>query len=381
METTSTSSGKNNVSFFGRTFNKGQSSLKPKAPEKSLAAKFVEDMSGLAQIPFNLSKLHGFVSKVNIHRLSTRFTLLTLKLSLLSAAEFRLLGSLEWLLGRPLNLAILDYPLGVYNALSVGLFALRFLVDVIDILQHTFNGPKETRMDRFYEGIKKYHYFMVNDLIWGIVNALSNYAAYFRIPPAVPNMLMLGFTVFDIVWLNYALYAENLDYSTKKSEYQGNSVKLEKLERDHEKKKSAFLFYIAAACLMLGAFTAAFLLCPPALLPLCFLVCNVAIGMYLSGDQYGAAKEAELILKQQTEKGFDTVNEQKAVSAAWNDLSFTMAKNIIMPFIIIGAFTVSVPAGILLTVAYIAYENDYFPKLFSGDEPEVEQKPLMMLGC
>ena len=44
----------------------------------------------------------------------------------------------------------------------------------------------------------------------------------------------------------------------------------------------------------------------------------------------------------------------------------TMVKNTVMPFIILGAFTLSVPAAAVLTLAYTAHERGltaYLPKV------------------
>ncbi len=294
-----------------------------------------------------LANVVTFTTHVNAQRLSSRFTLVTLKLSLLSANQHHLLDNVEWLLSRPINIAILDSPLSVYNALSVGLIGIRFLVNVIDILQYTFDGPESDWYERFCEKLYEHHYALISDAVWGTVNALSNYAAYFHIPPGVPNFLMLGFTVFDIVWINYKLDLVNQDYDTEKGNFQGDLPKLAILEGDHVNKISVLLFNRTAACLFLGALTTAFILSPPALVPICYLVCNIAIAMYLSADKYGAWKEEQWKEVQLMKHG-----EQRA----WNDLVCTMAKNTIMPFIYLGAFTASVPAGIALTVAYMAYE-------------------------
>ncbi len=341
-----------------------------------------------------VSIMRNLATNANAQRLSTRFTLITLKLSLLSANQHHLLDTIEWILGRPINIAILDSPLSVYNALSVGLVGIRFLVNMIDILQYGFDdtlnrpasidGPASTRDSRFNEKIKQHRCVMVNDAVLGTVNALANYAAYFHIPPGVPNFLMLGFTVFDIACSYYKLHLERQDYETEsrdndtkramffndplefkrlKLDLDELKLDLDKLKHDHEKNESVLLFDIAVTCLMLGGFIAAFILSPPALLPLCYLVCNIAIAMLLSDDKYGEWKKATLINNnEQNEK-----NETN-VQTAWNDLGLTMAKNTIRPFIFLGAFTVSVPAAIALTLAYMAYEYGFltgFPDLIS----------------
>lgn len=386
---------------------------KPADDANSLGTKFNNDFSYVLNIPFDRKKQRVLATNINMQRLSTRFTLLTLNQLLTLASQNHMLDNVQWLLGRPLNLAILNAPIGVYNALSVGIFATRFLINMTDILQDTFTLEKgedklsfdasfKKKSDRFFEGLKKHHYQLANDVVWGIVNALCNYSSYFRIPSPVTNYLMLGFTVFDLSLLNLELFLENQHYKSEKEllmnanrleifdqaynekkatlidpqqlkdldEYYevrnkqlNNPLRLEDLDLKHEKDRSELLFYIAGASLMLASFTVGFLFLPPAYLAGCFMMCNISFAMYLSGDKFGEWKMTHLKLTQDLAKKVDRTSSEKKVQEAWDDLGFTLAKNAIAPFIIIGAFTVSSPAAVLLTAAYMAYECGYLTRL------------------
>ena len=340
----------------------------PREPETYLWDKLYNDIDYLADIPFDLSKQRYVLGSLNMQRLSTRFTMLTLKQLLLLVSQNHMLDSLQWLLGRPVNIAILESPLGVYNALSVALFGLRFIVNMTDILQHTLtqtegelNLPWDKRIelmrDRFYAGLIKHHYQLANDLVWGIVNALCNYSDYFHIPAGVPNYLMVGFTVFDLTMLMLELYLVNKKYNQERSLISDQN-EIDRLDLEYEKNSAELQFYIVGACLLLIMFAVGFLLLPEAYLPVCLMVCNVCFAMYLSGDKYGLLQQA---VKQDEMNGITIVSEE--VKMARYNLGFTMAKNTIAPFVIMAAYTINLPAAIALTVAYMAYEHGYLMRL------------------
>ncbi len=361
----------------------------------TLLETMAQDLSDLSQVPFSNAKLRNLTGKTNLQRLSTRFSMITMQQTLLLARQYHYLDALERLLGKQINIAILDAPVGVYNALSVGIFGFRFLLNLSMALKHIFMDEQLTLCERFYEEIKKRHVQMTNDVIWGVVNGLSNYAAYFHIAAPVANYLLIGFTVFDVAWLNYQLYQTDTDFAFKKSEciafrdtfaveskdYQLENAKLDRLALAHEKARTEFIFNIAAASILLSSFTVAFLFAPAALIPVCFLISNIAIAMYLSGSQYGEYKEKCLIVEQQQEKGLAVTTEaKKDVQQAWNNLAFSVAKNTIMPLIIIGAFTVSLPAALLLTAGYVAYEMGYLSRLPELFEKQTAPAPGLSVG-
>ena len=366
------------------------SSAEP-TPEKSMLDMFNQDLIEVMSTPFNVGKLRKLLGQMNMQRLSTRFSLLTVKQWLLMAQQWDLLDSLQNMLGCSINIAILDAPLGVYNALSIGLCGLRFLLDIGKLVEHTCfpvgkEGEQENELtfgERASVEFNQHYYHMANDSIWTIVNTLCNYGF---VAAPVANALLAGFTVFDIFWLNYLLIQVDADYAIKRNELNAykatcteNSAawlmteeQLQQLERSAEKDRMELMFYLVAACIFESGLLAAFILAPPALMPVCLLICNVAIAMYLSGDKYGVYREKCIISEQEPEniKALSDIND------AWDDLTGTMLKNTVMPFIFLSAFTVSVPAATLLTLAYIAHERGlvaaYAPKVseyFTGGVP------------
>jgi hypothetical protein len=350
-----------------------------------------KDAYELTLIPFSNAKLRRLSGKTNLHRLSTRFSMLTVQQTLLLAKQYHYLDNLEWLMGRQVNIAALDAPVSIYYAASVFLLGFRFILDLSMLLKHTLlPTPEESQLnmgERFYEEVKKRHYRMVNDIVWSTVNGLCNYAQYFHIPAPVANYLMIGFSAFDVIWLGYLLYTTDRNFEQKRkdceeclkvfkqgtSEYLAERKRLDDLWLAHEKARAEVIFYMAAAGMMMGSFTAVFLLSPPALVPVCFLVCTLAVAMYLSGSQYAEYKEKSLILKDKQDKHLVvTAEDKKNLQDAWDNLCFAMTKNTLAPMVIMGAFTISFPLAILLTVAYMAYENGYLTRV-----PELFPKPAL----
>ncbi len=337
-------------------------------PEVSLLEMLSNDLQDVISTPFDVAKLRPLIGQLNIQRLSTRFALLSLKQWLMMANQWHLLDGLQAMLGRSINIDILDAPLGIYNALSVGLCGLRLVLDLGMLVKHTYfpEGQENelTPGERASVEFQRYYYHLGNDFVWTTVNTLCNYG---YVAGPVANILLAGFTMFDIVWLGYLLKQVDADYALKRQElkdYQKTLAResagclmaaeqLKQLDLSAEKDRMELVFYLVAACIFETGLLAAFILAPPAFMPVCLLLCNTAMGMYLSGDKYGVYSEKCMISTQEphNEKARVEMND------AWNDLTGTMLKKTIMPFIFLGAFTVSVPAAILLTLAYIAHER------------------------
>lgn len=345
----------------------------PPSKHLSLVEKIHRDLDYLIKLPFSSLKIRNALGNASAYRLSSRFTLLTLKEMLLIARQFQLLDMLEKILGRHINISILDAPLGIYNALSVGIFAARFVMNSLMLIKHVF-FPVELEkalpmVERLYGEVGKRHYHLLNDGIWSTVNGLTNYA---HLSSNYAGSLLLGFLVFDGLLLSFELYLLEEEYAIKKREYelyrdpltQGSTdwimvnAQIEQLERSTENTRMALRFYIGAAISLFSSFSLALLLAPAVLVPFCYLAGNIAIAMYLSGGAYGVYKEKCLILKQEEKiHSLHVDDARENVQDAWEDLRFIMIKNTVAPFIILGAYTINFPAAVILTLAYMAYES------------------------
>lgn len=361
----------------------------PPVKNTSLFETMANDVSDILVIPFSLDRVRGFSGKLNMQRISTRFSMITVQQFLACAMAFDYLGHLK----KFISFAAFNAALGFYNVLSVAVFACRFLANLTLMLKNTFFPQTEESAKlgisaRFYEEFKLRHFSMTNDLVWGVVNSLCNYSQFFGIAGPVTNYLLIGFTVFDAAWLGYYLYMIDQDFAQKRQEHEAfirqlgddadpeiialENKKQRQIELMHEKERSEAIFYIVAASVLVSTFSVAFLLASPVFVPVCFLVANVAIAMYLSGAQFGEYMGKRLLINQLENEGHE-VNSQvkKELQKAWDNLCFTVAKNTIMPLLIMTAFTVCIPAAIFLTIGYIAYEMGYLtriPELFQAQQ-------------
>ena len=313
----------------------------------------------------SLDNARKTVSTLHMERLHTRFAIITASVALQYA---RLVGWLEFISQQPVDTSILDAPIGAYNILSVGLFAVRMLINFMDSLI-TAAKEEQSQWKRFCAEMDKHESQFWNDGVWSVVNFFTNFPRYLPIIAPVANQVVGAFLVFDIGLLGYLLFKERSRYSKQRTD---NELLLKKLEREnlgvynevkadidhqlqhlgyrYEKLKWTYCFYVAAGLLLLTGFAAAILLSPPAFVPLCFLACNVAIAMYLSGGLAGDAMEARMICnnEQDNEKAAENFDE------ALSKLGLAMLEYTFVPLIIMTVFTISWPAAVVLTVAYIA---------------------------
>jgi hypothetical protein len=337
----------------------------PSRSTLSFFEKINHDMDELKTIPFNPTRLKQWNGALNMQRISTRFTLLTEKQVLTLAQQNHLLDKLHHLLGITINVAVLDAPLGVYNALSVALPLSRFLFNIGLAVQRALSADTPSdALSLFEHSIQDNHVEIVNDAVWALVNGLSNYASYFNLSPMTANVLTGIFLVFDIVWLKHVLTLAEEQYEKNKSLAlaDNNMNELLRLESNIVNTRAKLYFCMIAGSLLVTGFGLAVLASSQVLVPLCFFICNIGIAMYLTSGQYGTYQEKNTLFLT-LDDNLDDRNDLRYLDAqrerdnAWTNLTQTMLKNTVMPFILISAFTLNVPAAIVLTLAYIASEQ------------------------
>lgn len=238
-----------------------------------------------------------------------------------------------------------------------------------------------TAFDRFKQELYKRHCNFANDLVWAIVNGLCNFNNLFHISGPMAGYLTAVFLGFDVGMTLYKCHLAKQEYLVKKSQYLSEiedynnpelfkkmsaeqrllhidmlNKQLLELEINWQTKEATFYFVAAAAALLMSGFTAALLLSPPALVLASFIVCTMAVAMYLSADKYAAYKEKELYYEQAQLTGKDGVTAHKEFEIARDDFIFAMVKNAIVPTVLISTFAVCWPAALVLTALYMGYE-------------------------
>lgn len=240
---------------------------------------------------------------------------------------------------------------------------------------------KTTRLERFKHELYKRHCNFANDLVWATVNFLTNFNQLVHISGPVAGYLTAVFLAFDVGMTLYKCKLAKNEYLIKKSQYleeiaqynDPNQCKgmtteqrlahvdllnkqLIELELDWKTKEATFYFVAAAAALLMAGFTAAMLVSAPLLAAAAFFVCTVAVAMYFSAGAYSQYKDKSLRLEQAQLSGEKLNFCLKEYELARNDFMFTMAKNTIVPIVLIATYAICWPAALALTAVYLGYE-------------------------
>lgn len=357
------------------------------------------DVVELFKTPTQLSKLRDKVGFYNIIRIYWVFCRLTFTNSLRLLRDVKILELLENAIGKNIDVDVvvdtLEAPNSIFRGLSVGFFLARLFLNSLVTIKHMAGSSSKERSlplkERFYLEIYKRHPVFLNDIVWAVVNGVTNYAQVFHISAAAAGWITAGFMLFDFALILWRRHLAEEEYNTKKAQYtaeQQHCLHMEDLERydlltrqlknleiSWQAKNSTFLFN-AAAALMLGAgFSASMLFASPALIVVSYAVCMVAVAMYLSDGAYNNYKEKSLRLQQahiENVPADDLKRVLEEYQAARNEFIFTMIKNTVMPTLILATFAVCWQAAVVLIAVYAAYElwNAYCRKKNASQEPE-----------
>jgi hypothetical protein len=324
-------------------------------------------------------KLRSWLGEFNMYRLTFAFSRVTMR-------QFLLLNPLGESLKINDMVTVLDAPGDIFNALSVGIFAVRLSLNLALIFKHLFAPTdKEANISfkkRLFEELYKRHYHLLNDIAWGTVNLFCNYSAVFNLAAPVANWLTAGFLVFDMLLLLWSRHLLQEEYLVKKSQYTCEIVGLEELlrrdlskeerqkhdnqlefvkaqaaqlELGWQKTNAAFQYSIGAALVFTAGFTAAFLFTVPAATVACYFVCTIAVAMYMTADAYGVYRQKAYVLEQTELAQTDPKNAQAELATARKAFISSMFKHTFIPLAVVTLYATCWPAAIALTVLYLGY--------------------------
>ncbi|CAM4504050.1 MAG: hypothetical protein LEGION0403_FIIPPAGN_01886 [Legionella sp.] len=395
------------VQIRKRILNEERENAKSKtAFAEALVNNFTGSLRNLTNAPYHTSQLRDYVGYANVCRLYWTFTRLTLVNGLRFAKELQFIEQLDAILGTHTDIdkiiSVFQAPNGILNYLSVGFFLTRFMIDAGTLLRHVLVPTDDeynnsTMGQRFKYELYKLHWGFGNDLTWTAVNFLTNFNHITNIPGPVAGAITAVFLGFDVCMALYQSYLFKQEYLVKKAQYtlerenyqNPNSPdylvdltshervqhaniltkQLEELEVDWKTKEGKLYFVASAASLLMLGFSSTLIFSPPGIIIASYFACTVAIAMYLSTGCYGKYQEKSLRLADA--KLFNTGLElaQKEFDAARSDFIFTMAKNVIVPSVLITTFALYWPAAVVLTAVYLGHEL-----LHSHDQHECNQE-------
>jgi hypothetical protein len=349
-----------------------------------------DGLANLVDTVKHTTAIRAWLGFVNLYRILFLFGRLSVKQGLMLANQLKWLESLAGALNRSIDLnalvSMINSPAGIFNALSVGIFEIRAFIMLCEALKHVFWLDTEKEASRTKSERAGREFFIrlldfYNDLAWATVNTLCNYGF---IADPVASWLTAGFLVLDAVALMVRLGLTYQDYALKNAQYAKEREivmampdglmksrcgkvlggKIEQLNIDWEAKKAELLFAAGGALLLVAGFSTTLLLTGPAAGVICFVSCTVAVAMYISSGKFGDYTRAS----QLDASRVATKDTHAAADAAYSVFAWSMAKNAIMPFVMVTAFAVYWPAALVLALTYIAYES-------SGKAPEKRVVP------
>jgi hypothetical protein len=329
-----------------------------------------------------LSKLRERVSISNLNRLYWIFCQLTVKNSLLLARDLKWLEKLGNILGKQINVdstfALLEAPKDVLRALSVGFFAVRFMINAGMLLKHTFFPSSLEknlgRKKRFTNEIYKRHAVFMNDIVWATVNCVTNYNEFFGISAPMAGWIVAGFLFFDVCLLLWRRHLGEKEYLAKRSQYlfekesiiPANGVddecyrvvdeQLRQLDLSWQANDATYLFNITAALMLVTGFSASMLFTTPVAVLGCYMVCTFAVALYFSDGAYKAYKEKSLHFEYAQSVPQEESRRHQAQGEYWearNNLLFTLAKNAVMPAFFMGLVAICWQAAFILAIGYV----------------------------
>ncbi|CEK12243.1 hypothetical protein [Legionella hackeliae] len=349
------------------------------------------DLTELINTPKKLSKIRDKVALSNLNRIYWYFCRTTIKNTLILARDLKWLEKLGNVLGKEVNVDdivhTLETPNGVLRFLSVGFFAVRFIMNAGMLLKHVLKpSPKEKQLDwtkRFTNEMYKRHATFLNDIVWGTVNCLTNYNEAFGISAPVAGWVVAGFMFFDVCLILWRRHLEEKEYLTKRSQYVNEledltsrllgelslderkkldlhyivtKEQLDRLELSWKATSATYLFNATAAFLLMAGFSASMLFTPAVAVLGCYMLCTFAVAMYLSDGAYKEYKEKSLWLEHAQLLNKGEMAAYKEYKTARVDFILTLAKNAIMPTLFITTLAICWQAALVLAIAYVGTE-------------------------
>lgn len=329
----------------------------------------------------------------NLTRIFWIFYHFSLNQMMLLVKDAPFLDTLGKVLGRPIDLdAItnaLNMPNDVLNILSVSFFGVRLLIDVIMLAKHTYSDEglpadfSTTPWQRFVTELDKRACNITNCIVWGAVNAATNYSNVFGIPTEFAMPIVAGVLTFDLGLSLVLWYRERVAYdksfqtlATKINELNAlkplsdedkNYLKVLTTSLDALKEKwsitnGVYQFNSAAALTMMVSFTTSLLVVNPVLILACYLVCCFSLSLYSSaapGGEYSQYLEASHRLayaQSQSMSAIDLTQLADDKSEAWSHLVSVLFERAFVPLALFTLTAINPILGLTTMITYLGYK-------------------------
>ncbi|MBA2710906.1 MAG: hypothetical protein H0U57_09975 [Tatlockia sp.] len=368
-----------------------------------LAKKLIAGLVELVRLPMHPSKIRDYISFANINRIYWIFCRLSLTKTFLLACDWNWLDKLETLLSKKIDVDNIisnwEIPSEFFKFLSVGFYVARFIINAGMILKHVcYPSENEKHLSwkkRFSNEIYKRHGDLINDLVWGPGNLITNYNQFFHIAAPFAGWIVVGFLFFDLGLIIWRRHLAEKEYLIKRLQltkdlefYQNllrimpnltmmteenlrNLIKERAMYEEHcrllngqildisvkwQAKDATYWFNSSAALLLIVGFSASMVFSSPVMILASYLICVFAVSIYLSEGAYNNYKEKEFYLRHAELENTNQPQALENYQIARNDFYLTMAKNVILPGLVIATFAICWQAALVLAAVYLCYQ-------------------------
>lgn len=330
--------------------------------------KMQQDIQDLFSTPLHVAKIINWLSFLNLYRLIGTFSRLSWSSFWALAAKYQIIDDHNKIFGHEIDRAILNNSATVFNFLSVGLFAARFAAHMSMILKHAIVkrthaeqgiSPLELALHEFYIRAPN----ILNDLVWGIINLLTNYSQLWGISAALANQLTIVTLVFDFSWIIGQWYLKERELSAKHGELMAFHKSLEAVDSDdiaissyklmalkdmQLEVRALYLFQIFACLSIISGYLAVLTFSSAAVAPIGFLACVIGFGMYAGCGDFAAFIRASYGHFQSSPETQQALGSKFVV---------TVAKSAMIPALLVGVFTFNFPVAVIATLLYVAIDR------------------------
>lgn len=265
------------------------------------------------------------------------------------------------------------------NFLSVGYYAVRAIMNLSMIIKHIWfvnqsikDDVNTSKIKRLMAELHKRHVILLNDLCWGTINGLTNYAWFFQFSAGLVQYLTVGFLMLD-----FLLVLDDYWFVTRKR-YKDSLARLQSYENLDPRAKelnnqqiadykiqwnaalATTIYQSVAAAIFVSAFATSFFFAAPLMGAILFGLCVLAVTMYLTAGKANLLFHSTLkhrAIKPDTEQHIaEKENAKKEIYNNSKDLFLSILEKSLLPTITITLLVVCWQAAVVFTALYLGYK-------------------------
>tara|TARA_R110002126_G_scaffold273866_1_gene418716 strand:- start:257691 stop:259316 length:1626 start_codon:yes stop_codon:yes gene_type:complete len=340
------------------------------------------------------SLLRDQLGWANLTRILWVFYHFSLNEMMLIVKNAPFLDTLGQILGRPIDLdaisKVLNMPNGILNVLSVVILVTRFVIDVFMLAKHTYYDEgldvdfNTTSWQRLRMELDKRGCSITSNMVWAVVNAVTNYSKVFGIPselgmPIVAGALVIDFGLSLVRWYqeylltNKSMHALDTKINELKEKKGALTPKdllylkaLTKMLDAHIQtwsiNKGTYQLNSTAALILMTSFMTSLIVVNPLLILTCYLVCCFSLSLYSSAAsdgeyaKYLAASHrlAYAGTQRLSATEFSQLEEEK--SKAWATLVSVLFERAFVPLGLLILTAINPALGLTTMMGYLGYK-------------------------